>query len=223
MLLNLLLNGIPILKVKYTKFLGIFIDDRLTWKHHLKFVENKLSSANFIIKQIRHKINNASAIKLYDTLILPYLTYCNTIWGMLNKTNLKRIVRLQKRALRVCTGQFSRSSRDLFMHAGRLPFDSLNQFFLAKLVHQFFYDSSSLPLTIFTLFNRPSQIHSYQTRAADNLNLFIHYSRLDFRKNFIKINAPLLWNKIPLQIREIISIPLFKKQLKAHLLNNFLE
>ena len=51
-------------RVSCTKFLGIEIDDKLTWFHHIKLVERKISLANFVIRSIRYKINYKIAMKL---------------------------------------------------------------------------------------------------------------------------------------------------------------
>ena len=38
---------------------------------------------------------------LYNSMILPYIYYCSLDWGCTYKSNLKRIVILEKRALRI--------------------------------------------------------------------------------------------------------------------------
>ena len=47
--------------------------------------------------RIRYKINQNTAFKLYDTLVLPHITYCNIIWGKACKTDTLNIARLQKK------------------------------------------------------------------------------------------------------------------------------
>ena len=38
-------------------------------------------------------------LKLYNTFILPYLNYCNSVWGSTYPTNLKIITGSQQRTL----------------------------------------------------------------------------------------------------------------------------
>ena len=38
---------------------------------------------------------------LYYSLIYPYFYYCNTVWASTYKTNLRRLVILQKRIIRI--------------------------------------------------------------------------------------------------------------------------
>ena len=68
---DLILDEKILTRVHSTKFLGIEVDEKLTWKNHVISLENKLTSANFIISKIRYKINEDTAVKLYDTLVLP--------------------------------------------------------------------------------------------------------------------------------------------------------
>src|SRR3989442_7135846 len=97
--MGILLNEKKISHVHTTKFLGVEIDDKLSWKKHIESIEKKLSSAIFIIRKIRYKINQQTARKLYDTLILPHITYCNLIWGNTYKSNTQNILKLQKEPL----------------------------------------------------------------------------------------------------------------------------
>ena len=40
---------------------------------------------------------------LHNSMVLPHIYYCNLAWGYMYKSNLKRIVILRKRALRIGT------------------------------------------------------------------------------------------------------------------------
>ena len=91
---------------------------------------------------------------------------------------------------------------------------------VAKLVFKYFYNSHTLPDEIASLFEKISNIHHYHTRSLDNLCLFNQYGRLNVRKNSIKIRAPILWNTIPVHLRQIVSPCLFASKYKLFLLNN---
>ena len=42
---------------------------------------------------------------MYNTLVLPYFTYCSTVWNDGSSTILSKLSKLQRRAARVITGQ----------------------------------------------------------------------------------------------------------------------
>ena len=47
-------------------------------------------------------------ITLYNAFILPYLMYCNQIWGSTYQSNLKKLQVLQNKVVRVVTGSSRR-------------------------------------------------------------------------------------------------------------------
>ena len=51
--------------------------------------------------RVKHFLNSAQLLLLYDTLILPHLNYCAVIWGNNYETATKKLVLLQKRAVRI--------------------------------------------------------------------------------------------------------------------------
>ena len=90
-------------QVDTTKFLGILIDNNLTWKAHTSHVTKIVSKYNGIIRKVRPFLNSESLHTLYNTLILPYLTYCTIVWGDKNNSNLNSLFITQKKIVRTCT------------------------------------------------------------------------------------------------------------------------
>ena len=64
---NVTINDKIIKQVKWTKFLGILIDEQMTWKTHINFITNKISKLSGIIDRLRHYIG----IKYYGTSTSP--------------------------------------------------------------------------------------------------------------------------------------------------------
>ena len=60
-----------------------------------------MSKSIAIIHESRLFLSSHSLRTLYNSMILPYIYYCNLDWGCTYKSNLKRIVILEKRALRI--------------------------------------------------------------------------------------------------------------------------
>jgi hypothetical protein len=99
--LSLLMNGAIIGTVKTTTFLGVKIDNALTWSDHIACVARKVSKSVGIIKKASYILNRHTLLTLYKSLIMPHLQYCNLIWGNAAKVHLQRLVLLQKRAIRL--------------------------------------------------------------------------------------------------------------------------
>ena len=86
---------------KSFKFLGIYIDENLTWKHHILHVNSKISQSLFGLRQIKHILPRHCLINLYFTLVQPYLSYGLVVWGNAKAHYIKKTILLQKRALRI--------------------------------------------------------------------------------------------------------------------------
>ena len=78
---NVFIEHERINRVHVTKFLGIYIDDKLNWKYHINTVRSKLSKVAAIIYRASCLINQDGIYMLYCSLFLPYINYCSEIWG----------------------------------------------------------------------------------------------------------------------------------------------
>ena len=94
---SLFLNNILIDRVKYTKFLGVIIDEKLNWTHHISYIKNKISKGFGIILRARKFFTKSTLLKLYNSFVLPYLIYCVEIWGNASEIHILPIVTLQKK------------------------------------------------------------------------------------------------------------------------------
>ena len=73
-------NAQPIEQLKYTKFLGLLFDEELSWKYHIDEVTNKISKMSGVLAKARHYLSLKTLQTLYNTMVYPYLSYCNIIW-----------------------------------------------------------------------------------------------------------------------------------------------
>ena len=102
--LRLTVNNIKIKKVTSTRFLGVIIDDKLSWNAHLEYLENKLKSCLVQIKRIKSCIPETEYLSIYRSLFLSHLTYCISAWGGVAKYKLNKIFSIQKRCIRMLFG-----------------------------------------------------------------------------------------------------------------------
>ena len=86
----LAIEGINITKVKYTKFFGVIVDEKLNFKEHNNYIANKISRSTFVINKLKLKLPKRILLSLYYTLIYPHIQYCIVAWGNSNKTLLNR-------------------------------------------------------------------------------------------------------------------------------------
>ena len=101
---SLKIGGTKLKKVDKAKFLGVIIDENLTWDDHIKYLETKLLTCIATIKRIRKFIPKTYHTQLYHSLFLPHLTYGISSWGGACPSKLAKIFNLQKRCVRILFG-----------------------------------------------------------------------------------------------------------------------
>ena len=87
-------------RVKLLKYLGMIVDDKLTWSQHVDYFSSKIIHNIGISKHIRHFIPKESLLLLYHTLIEPYFKYCSIVWGQCSETLRDKLQTLQIKAAR---------------------------------------------------------------------------------------------------------------------------
>ena len=67
------LDNVSVKRVEETKFLGVLVDQHLSWKSHISYVAKKISKTIGIISKSRFYLSRKSLLSLYYTLVYPYL------------------------------------------------------------------------------------------------------------------------------------------------------
>ena len=103
--LTIAVNGQKIKQVDKVKFLGVIIDENLTWDDQIKHLENKLLATIVLIKRIKKFIPSSQYSKIYQSLFVSHLTYAISCWGGIYPSKLQKLFSIQKRCLRILFGE----------------------------------------------------------------------------------------------------------------------
>ena len=121
------IDSIKINRLATVKFLGIDINEHLDWKPHMAAL--KMAKSIGIINKVKYYITSQTRRTLYCSLVLPYLQYCNIVWAKTYPTNLDKILKLQKRAVRITANvRYRDHTRPLFQNSSFLMFMILINF-----------------------------------------------------------------------------------------------
>ena len=108
---SVVVDNHPVKEVHHTKFLGVIIDNKLKLKEHIDNISKKnAKSIGIIIKARKEK--KITLLSLYNSLILPYLSYCIHILWNAYKTHLQKLHALQNKIARIIAGVPGRTSSD---------------------------------------------------------------------------------------------------------------
>ena len=77
-------------RVKEATFLGVILDEHLTWKSHIHNAARKVSKAVGIIYKSSFCLGSSSLRILYFSLIYPHLFYCVSVWASTYPSNLSK-------------------------------------------------------------------------------------------------------------------------------------
>ncbi|KAI5718591.1 hypothetical protein M8J77_023607 [Diaphorina citri] len=129
------IDNLKITRVEEAKFLGVTINQSLSWKPHINKLVSRLHSALFAIRSTRFNIDEASALLTYHSLFLSLVTYGIEFWGC--DHDLHNILVLQKKALRIIYKLSYRTScRTIFKSKGLHTVYGLYIFRLLLLIHK---------------------------------------------------------------------------------------
>ena len=212
--LNLTMQGTKLEQTLETKFLGVIINHKLSWKSHISNVCGKMSKTIGIIAKVRHLLPTEQVLMLYRTLVEPYMNYCCIVWGGINRSGcLDKIHKIQKRYCRLITfSDYRAHSAPLFMKLK--IFTIYNMFRYQASLYMYRHMSGLLPRVLFK-FQLNKEIHDHFTRQ--NLNLHNAFCRTRCRQLTFQPQGLRLWNSLPMDIKNL-SFTGFKKALKIHVL-----
>ena len=117
---NIIFDDTPLEVVLFITFLGITVDNKLSWKYHIDNTCKIISRNIGIINKLKFHFPTSSLLMLYSSLILPYLNYGILTWGNTQQTLLNRLLLLQKKSLRIIYHSAPLSHTDPLFVNGRL-------------------------------------------------------------------------------------------------------
>ena len=197
--LDIHIDNVPLKQIgthsaeKTTKFLGLYMDENLSWKFHLNQVNSKISRALFSIKQAKHFRPIESMRTLYNALIQPHLSYGIIAWGNATATTIKKTNILHKRAIRVINkSEYNSHTDPLFKSSKILKLNDLYESQVVVFMQHFLHHK--LPKSFDNSFKLNCDVQlSHQTRQSD----LFYIERCDslFVKRMPLFNFPIIWNK----------------------------
>ena len=102
--LALSINGNEIDEVNETKFLGVIIDNALSWAPHIKALNKKLKCNTGQLNRIKDYIPEPLHKSIYHTLFESHLAYGITVWGGISANKLAPLFITQKHCIRIMFG-----------------------------------------------------------------------------------------------------------------------
>ena len=170
------------------------------------------------MSRVRNFLPHKVMLMLYYTLIHPYLSYCNIIWGSAKFSVLHKLEVLQKRAVRLCTGsKYLATTSPLFKRLRILKICDINKLqiitFMFKIKHELLPEACMHYVNVVDANNS----HNLRKKFFFKLNKF----RTNIREHSIAIRGPKLWNLLPDIIQNSCTIGVLKRLLITNYLDSY--
>ena len=203
---ELALSGKIIQKTNSIKFLGVTIDDRLSFNEHVRDLVKRISMSTGLLYRVSTLVPLKVKLNAYYALIYSRISYAITVWGKSSIGNRNLCVNALKRVLKVIfynIDDYIRANNKL------LDYDSIFDYFtclkLYKILHnnnhEYFNDKLTLLITN----------HSYGTRFNTLANFNTPFFTKSRCQNSFIYQSTKIWNSIPNYIRYAQSVNIFKK------------
>ncbi len=85
--INLNVGSTQIELVKKYKYLGVVLDNTLTFSEHVKYLKGKIVGRIKMLGKLRPLVGQEIALSLYKSLILPVLDYADVVYDCLSAKN----------------------------------------------------------------------------------------------------------------------------------------
>ena len=200
------------------KFLGVQMDENLSWKHHVTIKCNQIVKTTAILSRLKHSLPSSTLKIIYNSLVLPHISYALIAWGNLSNKEIDRLIILQKRALRIITkSHYNSHTNPLYLKEKLLKVRDIYTLQCIKLFLK--KRQNTLPQYIAQQLIVNSNIHSYNTRQQSH----IHYNpiRTKLEEQLINTKISVEWNNLDEAIKDSLSSPSAIANLKNFLLQKY--
>ena len=170
--------------------------------------------------KLKYYLSSRELLLLYNSFVLPYINYCAVVWGYNYVHRTHRIVKLQKRALRIIDKKpYLFPSNELFVKYKLLKLPELvtEQSIVILLAHL----NGKLPKKNSDLFHLNEPLN---TRISEHF--FVPFTRNNFRLFSIAIATPRAWNDVVCKLfNSLDTVPrnknILKKSIRDYLLRKY--
>jgi hypothetical protein len=201
---NVIIGSTAIEQSCSVKFLGVLVDENLSWNDHINYLNNKLSSNIFALRMISKLGNRLLTRAVYFGMIISHIQYSILLWGASSKQNLESIFKLQKKAIRYMVGIKSTDSCKEYFKDLKLM--TVPAIYIYETILSIKRDNVK----------KNANFHDYNTRNRNGRHVEVHRTALyESKPSFIGAK---FMEKLPQYIRDCVLVEDFKKRVKKFLI-----
>ena len=189
--------------VQQINFLGLNIQENLSWESHITKITQTLNRSSFAIRILKPVTNAQTLRSIYFASFHSIMRYGIIFWG--NSSHAQSLFKLQKRVIRVMVdAKYLESCKPIFKEHKILPLPSLYVYEILLYVRKQKH-----------LFIQNNEFHNHNTRQKEDLHVLHHSTAL--YKNGVLNSGIRLYNNLPKTLKELKTFVGFKRKVKEFL------
>ena len=207
--LTLEFNGEKIKRTKTFNFLGIVVNEQLTWNSHITHLSSKINPVVGLLHRLKYQLPTNILKMIYNSLILSRLHYANIIWG----GRPSSLIKLNKKALRAI---------------GKVGCNTHTNPIEKRLNLLSVPDIHKLKLYCFYWKIAAHEVPEYMLKMFENMNLETepNYPKSVKYRNTIRFELPYFLQTAPNELIEkvtnrAISFCLYKSEIKKYIIERY--
>lgn len=217
---SLTLSSTTIPPSSHTKYLGIIIDEHLTFGPQVDALRKKVAQKLQMVTRARHQLSSKARRAFYLSFIQSTMEYAsNSYVHMLSACRYHELEKIARRALRIVFGFPSRCDVSIILRKFSLiPITIRFHVKLYILVYRcLHYCASPLLCSLFTLRNTATGCTQRVTRSQITDGLVLPPASSRYGLFSISFLAADRWNALPADLRTSASLSRFRAALLPHL------
>ena len=178
--------------IKDTKYLGVHVDQHLSWGVQITNMIKKISKALGMLRYSKQYLPIKSVQTMYKSLVEPYFRYCCPVWGVCGITAKDKLQKLQNRAARiVANSPYNASAPPIIKQLGWPTVNDLIVSETLKMVYKCTNDEA--PSYLACLFDRLSESCTRELRNTET-DLCVPFLRTTCGQKCFSFRGAKLWN-----------------------------
>ena len=211
------LNGVALNQSENTKFLGLIVDKNLKFSTHITQIKAKLSKSVGIIHKLKHILPYPALLTIYQSLVVPYISYAIEIWHGAPKYLINQIFILQKKAIRAINLlPYNSHTNNYFKEAKLLKLEELFKSYSCSHIYQAMHSENHF---LRAHLKTHHEISNLNTRNSSNLMLPL-CKKAQTKAGFM-FTAIKEWNTLPSNVKCAKTIFSFKSKIKNYYLSQY--
>lgn len=199
------MEGVGLEEVVTYKYLGLIIDNELSFKPHVKMITKQVAHKISLLGKLRIMLTEFAAKSVYKSMIMSLYDIGDVFYCTTNKAHLCKLQTLQNRALRVIYKLGNRENTDSnHDKMGIMKLESRRKLHTIQLASWLATQEQYRDLSTLS-----TRAHSVGRR---NLKLE-RINKSQYQKSFLH-QAGILWNDLPTEIHCIKDQEKLKKEIK---------